>query len=137
MIILNYKQTNMADQNPHNDYTIDADAQKRLNTPLAHPTGLDPKDKEFLEMLMKMVSEGKIEIYKPSSLINHAVYDTLPLEIRAKADLEAMNLIGSVRDIKDLYDNGFRDSFQIQNLVSMLRLEKDRFEKEGGDLFII
>lgn len=127
----------MADQNPQNDNTIDADMQKRLNTPLAHPAGLDPKDKEFLDMLMKMVSDKKIDIYKPSSLINHAHYDTLPLNIQGKADLEAMNLIGSVRDIKDLYDNGYRDSFQIQNLVSMLRLEKERFEAEGGDLFII
>ncbi len=115
----------------------DEQTQKELNTPLADPTGLDAEDKEFLDLVLRLIDEGNIDLYKPETLFNKAVYDSLEGKLQGHADLEAVNMLGAIRDIKDLHDNNFGDSFQIQNLVKRARMTKERIETEKGDLFII
>lgn len=125
------------DENKQKAVFVDDKTQKELNAPLSDPTGVDPADQEFLEMVVKMIDEGVIDLYKPDSLINHEFYDTLSEDRQGKADLEAVNLLSALRDIKGLYDGGFKDTFQIQNLVHRVRNTKERLEEEGGDMFII
>ncbi len=116
---------------------IDEKTQQALNTPVADPTGVNNEDQEFLELILKLVNEGKINLYSPSSLINEAYYNTLSEESRGKVDMEAVNMLTSIRNIKDLHDAGFTDSFQIQNMVAAVRNTKERLEEDQGDLFII
>lgn len=125
------------DNSQQNISPFDPETQKRLNEPLKDPTGVDPKDQEFLQSIVSLIEEGKINLYRPSSLLNGEAYDKLSNELKAKADLESMNLLNSVRDIKNLYENGFRDSFQIQYAVNEARMEKERVEQVCGDVFII
>ena len=113
----------------------DDQTQKRLNEPLKHDG--NSKNKDFLETVVKLVNEGKIQIYKPDSLINHEVYDKLDQAAKGKVDYEAMNLLMVIREIKGLYDAGYKDTYQIDNLVEKLRVTKERLEIQGGDLFII
>ena len=116
---------------------IDWKTQKELNIPLALQGQADPQTTQFLEMIIKLINEGKIALHNPDTLINHDVYDKLSTEKQSKIEMEAFNLLTAIRDIKDLYDAGYKDTFQILNDVERLRLTKERLEELGGDLFII
>ena len=76
----------MSDENQQTALFVDEKTQKELNTPLRHIG--TTQNKEFLEILIKMISEGKINLYQPGSLINHSVYDKLDDAAKGKADLE-------------------------------------------------
>lgn len=116
---------------------IDPEMQKVLNTPLAIPSGNDPKDEEFLNNVLDLISKGKIDLYKPETLMNHPAYDELPIDKKGKADIAAFNILAKIREIKGLNDAEFRGTFQMQNLVHSVRDIKERLETEGGDVFII
>lgn len=114
---------------------VNPQVQQELNTPLKYAGS--SQNREFLEMLIKLIKEGKIGLYKPASLINHAVYDKLDQQAQGKADYEALNLLMVIREIKGLHDGGYGDTYQIDNLVEKLRGTKERLETAGGDIFII
>lgn len=111
--------------------------QQDLNKPLADPTGVSAEDQAFLNDLVQKVESGQIDVYKPSSLLNLDVYGKLTEEQQGQVDMEALNMLTKVREIHDLHKAGFRDTFQIQNLVHAVRLKKEEFEKSLGDVFII
>jgi len=115
----------------------DPQVQKELNTPLSDPTGASNENDKFLHLVISLVNDGKIELHTPSTLINKAVYDDLSEEKQGLADREAMNLLSAVREIKDLFDAGHKDTYQMQNLVERVRSTKERIEEKGGDLFVI
>lgn len=127
----------MTDQDPQKAVFMDPAVQAQLNKPLADPNGVSKDDKIFLEMVIKLINEGKINLYNPETLVNKQIYTTLTPEVQAKVDLEAFNLLTALRDIKGLYDTGNSETYQMQNLVQRVRLSKERLEEEGGDLFII
>ena len=128
----------MDDENQQKSVFIDEATQRSLNTPLQDNTGrLDGKDQEFLNLIISLIDEKKIDLYQPSTLINNAVYDKLEEKVKGQVDLEAINMLTAIREIKDLYDNGFKETFQMENLVHRLRMTKERLEETGGDVFII
>lgn len=127
----------MTDQDPQKAVFMDPAVQAELNKPLIDPNGVSKEDKAFLEMVIKLINEGKINLYNPETLVNKRIYTTLKPEIQAKVDLEAFNLLTALRDIKGLYDTGNSETYQMQNLVQRVRLSKERLENEGGDFFII
>ena len=127
----------MKDENQQKAVYKDESTQNELNTPLEKPNGLGVDDKDFLDLVLSIIDDGKIDLYKPSSIINNNVYKGLNAEDQGKVDLEAINLLSAIRDIKGLCDNGDRDSFQVENLVERLKNTKERLENESGDLFII
>ena len=116
---------------------IDEKTQKELNIPLKTQKVADPTEKAFLENLVKLINEGKINLFRADTLINHLIYDKLPEDKQGKVDLEALNLLAAIREIKGLYDAGFVDTYQMENLVERLKSTKERLESAGGDLFII
>ena len=115
----------------------DEETQQILNAPLKSEGASHSKDEGFLKMLLRMIEEGKIGLHQPSSLINHEVYDKLDEQTQGKVDMEAMNLLTAIRNIKNLHDAGYHNTYQIENMVETLHATKERLEKEGGDLFII
>ena len=125
------------DENQQKQVHVDDQTQKELNAPVSDPTGVDKKDEDFFETVSSLVKEGKIDLYKAETLLNKPVYDTLSEEVQGKVDLEAVNLLAALRQIMDLSEAGFSDSFQIQNQVEAFRHTKMRIEKESGDVFII
>lgn len=125
----------MSDVNPQTAIFKDEQTQKKLNEPLKYDGSSQNKD--FLEMLVKLINDGKIQVYKPDTLFNHEVYDKLDQAAKGKADYEAMNLLHVIREIKGLYDAGYKATYQIDNLVEKLRVTKERLEMQGGDIFII
>ncbi len=116
---------------------ISPDTQAMLNKPTEHPKELDPKDTEFLTMLMDKIEKGEIDLYRPDTLVNHPVYDKLDENARGKADFDALNLLGTIRTIRKLWQAGDRNTYQIENLTHQIRLTKERLEELGGDIYII
>ena len=130
----NKPQTKLLD---YKDSAISAETQQMLNSPLVHKQGLDPENQEFLLMLTNKIDKGEINLYRPSSLLNNTVYDTLSEESKGKADFDAVNMLTTIREIKKLWDLGHRDTYQIENMAQQLRLIKERLEQAGGDIYII
>jgi hypothetical protein len=116
---------------------ISPQTQEMLNKPLEHPEGINEKDKEFLTMLADKIQKKEIDLFKPDSLINHPVYDGLSEQDRGKADIDAFNMLATIRDIYKLWQSAERDSYQIENMVHRIRLTKENLEQVGGDIFII
>lgn len=115
----------------------DEETQKALNKPLAKADGMSGEDRQFLALLVGKIDNGEINEYRPETLVNKAVYEKLSSEKQGRVDLEAMNLLADIRQIKDLYDAGYSDTYQMEYMVATLRATKERLEDEGGDLFVI
>ena len=117
--------------------TTDPQTQKMLNEPTMNPKGLSKEDENFLNILVSKVEKGEINLLQPSSLINHAIYDTLPAEQQGKVDFDAMNMAAVLRDIYGLWKAYSKPTFQIENLVHQIRLTKERLEQISGDVYVI
>ncbi len=129
---------NMTDENQQKSVFKDDATQRSLNTPLQDSTGsLDGKDQEFLNLVISLIDDKKIDLYQPSTLINSGIYDKLDDLAKGNVDLESINMLAGIREMKGLYDNGFQDTYQMANLVHRLRLTKERLEETAGDVFII
>jgi hypothetical protein len=115
---------------------LSPDQQKELNIPLKDDS-IDVKDVEFLNDLVSKIENKTIEMYKPSSLLNLPVYEKLSGDAQAEADMDAYNMLGTIREIYNLWKLGHKDSYQVHYLVRSIRLTKERLEEIGGDIFII
>lgn len=117
---------------------IDPQVQKEtINEPKADPTGVNDQDQQFLQMLIAKIDSGEMHLYQPASIINQRVYATFDEKDQGRIDQNAVNLLAIIRQIKQLWDAGFRETFQIQNLVHQIRMTKERLEEHHGDIFII
>lgn len=125
------------DENQQKAVFVDEEHQKELNKPLPLNEGMDAVTREFLDLLIAFVESGKIDLYKPHTVLNDAVYSTLDEQKKGAADLEAVNILAAIREIQGLYDAGYVESYQMKNLVERLKFGKEELEKERGDLFII
>ncbi|HMR01350.1 MAG TPA: hypothetical protein PKA32_03095 [Candidatus Gracilibacteria bacterium] len=111
--------------------------QMKMGKPLKDDSGVNPADLEFLQMLMSKIEDGEIDLHVPSSLLNEPVYEALSEEAQGKADYNAMTLLSTIRQIRQLWEMGDKESYQIQNLVHQVRMTKERLEEVGGDIYII
>lgn len=116
---------------------IDDKTQEMINTPMKDETGVDPKDQEFIQTVMALIQEGKINLYVPDTLLNQPVYEKLDFKAKGIADMNAVSLLADIRQIKKLKEQGFEESYQIQNLIHHVRITKERLETECGDIYII
>ncbi|PIQ77638.1 hypothetical protein COV82_03410 [Candidatus Peregrinibacteria bacterium CG11_big_fil_rev_8_21_14_0_20_46_8] len=116
---------------------IDPNTQAELNQPLEKKEGISQEDQAFLHDLVAKVESGQIDLHKPSSLINEAVYSSLPEDKRGKVDFDAVNLLTQCRNIYELWKATGQASFQIENMVRQVRLTKERLEGISGDVYII
>lgn len=116
---------------------IAADTQVMLNQPAVHSGKIDAKDQEFLAVLMDKIDKKEIELYKTGSLINQSVYQKLVPERQAKVEMDAFNLLATIREIYQLCKAGYQQSFQVEYLVHKIRVTKERLEAAEGDVYII
>lgn len=116
---------------------IDPQTQKKLNEPLIKNTGLSLEDQTFLNLVLKKLEKGEINLMQPSSLINHGVYDKLSPEKQGKVDFDAVNLAITLRNIVDLWKYYQKPTYQIENLVHQVRIMKERLEDISGDVYVI
>lgn len=138
--MFNQKSTNpLFDPKAQQDNSILTDPAKvkMLNTPPADPAGLKPEEQEFLNMVMQKVESKQIDLLKPSSLLNQAVYEKLTPEAQAKADFNAMNLLAIIRQIHSVWSINKEPTYMIQNLILDVKYTKEKLEEVSGDVYII
>jgi len=116
---------------------IDPKIQQELNQPLADDTGFNEGHEDFLKMLIKKLESGEINPYDIKTLHNKVVYDKLSDENKEETDLTALNLMGIIRQIEQLWKIENKATFQIQNLVETVFHMKFKFEQKHGDVYII
>jgi hypothetical protein len=116
---------------------IDKNVQQMINQPQPDPTGINDEDIEFIKRVMELINNETIDLYRPETLMNREVYDKLDEMTKGKADVNAVPLLGEIRQIKKLYEMGDKESFQVQNLIHRVRMTKERLEEECGDVYII
>jgi len=116
---------------------VSPEIQEMLNAPTKNTETIDPKDTEFLQATIQLIETKKIDLYTPSSLFNHEVYNQLPEAQKALAEQDSFSLLSKIREIWKLWQSGDHDTYQIMYLVHAIRLTKERLEAAGGDLYII
>jgi len=116
---------------------IDPKTQQKLNQPLADDTGFNEGHEDFLKMLIKKLESGEINPYDIKTLHNKAVYEKLSDDAKEETDLTALNLMGIIRQIENLWKIEHKATFQIQNLVETVFHMKSKFEQKHGDVYII
>jgi len=117
---------------------LDFETQQMLNKPQEiQSESIDQQDSKFLSTLIELIDSKKIDLYKPSSLLNHSVYDLLNPDQQAKAEQDSFVLLSKIREIHKLWNQNHQQSYQILYLVSSIRQTKERIEAASGDLYII
>ena len=54
--------------------SVDDNVQQMINKPQADPTGVNDEDKTFMDNVMKLIEDGVINLYRPTTLMNEEVY---------------------------------------------------------------
>jgi hypothetical protein len=116
---------------------IHEDTQKMINTSLKSDEEYTADEQAFVDLILKLIAEDKIQLFTPGSLINHPVYDGLSDEAKGLADHNAMNMLGKIREIDKLSKLYEHPTYQMKNLVATLKQNKERLEEHSGDIFII
>jgi len=118
------------------DAAIDPNIQQKLNQPLSGDA-LAKEHADFLDLLIAKLEKKELDPLVPATLYNRPVYDKLSENEQEKTDLTAINLMGVIRQIEQLWKLEHAKSFQIQNLVETVWQMKSRFEELHGDVYII
>ncbi len=108
-----------------------------LNKPLATSNPLAKENEEFLNLVIGKVDGGEIILHTPQSLLNQSVYTKLTESEQDQIDIYAVNMLSTIRRIKDLCTVDEKYTYQMQNLIEEFRLRKEDTEKTFGDVFII
>jgi len=99
-------------------------------------TVLQDDHASFLNEIIALIDSGKVDTKNPNSFINDDVYNGLPQELKAKADMGLPNIISLLERIMDLHAREeSNESFEMKNLIDTLWQAKERIEKHA-DVFI-
>jgi hypothetical protein len=121
----------------YKNHIIDPKTQQNLNQPMADATGFNKGHEEFLKMLIAKLENGEINTFDIKTLHNKTVYEKLPEIEKDKTDITALNIMGVIRQIEQLWKLDKSATFQIQNLVETVFQMKSKFESRYGDVYII
>jgi len=116
---------------------VDSNVQKMINNPQMDPTGIEASDTQYLETIIKLINDGKLDLHTPKTLMKAQLYNSLDDKAKGLADMNAVTLLNDLRQMKKLYDSNNTSSFQIQNLIHRIRNVKKRIEDICGDVYII
>ncbi|MCD6109810.1 hypothetical protein J7J83_03570 [bacterium] len=116
---------------------VENNVQKMINKPQTDPTGVNATDAQYIQTVISLINEGKIDLHTPSTLMKNEIYHNIDDKAKGLADINAVTLLNDLRQMKKLYDLGNTQSFQIQNLINRIRNTKERIEKTCGDVYII
>jgi len=120
----------------YQDHVIKPDTQQMLNKPL-EKTALEKEHQEFLQLLIGKLKKGELNPYMPATLFNEPVFQKLSEEDREKGDMGAINIMGIVRQIDNLWKLDQKTSFQLENLVETVWQMKSKLEEKYGDIYVI
>ncbi|MFN7159976.1 MAG: hypothetical protein ACK4NC_00015 [Candidatus Gracilibacteria bacterium] len=91
----------------------------------------------YLHLLQGLLTEHKVNLVTPSTLINQANYQLLNELDQGKIDMAAGVLAGYLRALQGLLERDEHETFQTEYTVQMIWKYKEKYEKDLGDIFII
>ena len=108
--------------------------QKELGKPVG--AALADEHANFLQIVLKLIDDGKIDLVNPQSIFNQDVYDGLSDEWKARTDQALPNIISLLERVMDLHSRPEEnESMEMKNLIETLWQAKQRIE-EHADVFI-
>jgi hypothetical protein len=116
---------------------IAPETQEQMNKPTVSSEEMRVEDEKFLNLLLDLIARKQIDLFRPSTLLNEPIYEKLTPEQKAQAELDSLNLLSTIKEIKKLFEAKMTDTYQFQNKLQQLRLTKERIESQIGDVYII
>jgi len=97
---------------------------------------MDDEHNNFVTLILKMLDKKEIDPADPQSFIKQDIYESMPLEWKAKTDQALPNIVGMLRHIVDfrLSTQTPDESPQLTNMIEQLWQMKQRIE-EHYDVF--
>ena len=118
----------------HSSKDPTAGKEEGLGKPQA--VSLTDEHSSFLDTVIKLIDDGKIDTKDPQSFIKSDVYNGLSDEWKAKTDQAVPNIITLLEHVMDLHSREEEDaSAEMKNLIETLWQAKQRIE-EHADVFI-
>lgn len=111
--------------------------QMEINKPLKMDNPLEQVNEDFLNLVMEKVDQKQIDLYGPQTLLNQEIYQKLTENEQDQIDIYAVNMLSTIRRMRDLCSAEQKYTYQMQNLIEEFRLRKEATEKTFGDVFII
>jgi len=118
-------------------HIVDQKTQQQLNQPVKDDTGFNDGHEDFLKILIDKIESKEINPLDIKTLFNKPVYDNLSEEDQEKTDLNALNIMGIIKQIEKLWGVDQTATFQVQNLVETVFQMKSKYEERHGDVYII
>ncbi len=126
----------MADfaQTMANPASLSEAAQVKAGAPMTGDMGDDHKN--FAETIAKLLESGEIDVTRPESFLNKAVYDALDEEWKTKTDLAMVNIAILLGHIYSFYRSKQTPDAcpQLATMIEQLREMKQRIESKA-DVF--
>jgi hypothetical protein len=115
--------------------SLTEDQQKKAGQPIQGD--MDQDHKNFCTTVSELLESGAIDVTKPESFLNQAVYDTLPDEWKAKTDLTIVNMATLLDHIYGFYKSKQTPDAcpQLATMIEQLWEMKQRIEAHGHDVF--
>ncbi len=111
------------------------DAQKKAGKAMG--SDMSDEHKNFTKTISALLEEGKIDVLRPQTFLNQAVYQTLPEEVKGKVDLLVVNMATLLSHIYDFYKSKETPDAcpQLATMIEQLWEMKERIEKDD-DVFV-
>lgn len=115
---------------------LSEDAQKQAGQAIGG--AMKKEHEDFLQLIVKLVDEGKIDLNVPSSLLNQSVYDELTEEWKMKVDTALLNIAHQIRLMYEFFTSTAtpNSSPHLVTMIDHLHQMKSRIEKHA-DIFKI
>ncbi len=109
--------------------------QKKAGQPIAGD--MDQEHKNFCTKVSALLESGAIDVTKPESFLNQAVYEKLPDEWKSKTDLIILNMATLLDHIYGFYKSKQTPDAcpQLASMIEQLWEMKQRVEAHGHDVF--
>lgn len=91
---------------------------------------MDQEHKEFVQKVSKLLESGTIDVTKPESFLNKAVYEKLDAEWKSKTDLTMVNVASLLGHIYEFYKSKQTPDAcpQLASMIEELWQMKQRIE---------
>lgn len=119
----------------HEDTDLSEETQKKIGKTLIDKGALSEEHKNYFGKIIKLIEEKDIDVTKPESILNTAVYEKLSEQQQGKIDIAYPNICRLLEQIKQIWDKDHEESYQMKNLVESVWQAKEKIEKECGDVY--
>ena len=87
------------------DVILSTEEQRDLNTPPPSQEDVNEEDKKFMKLVLDLIERKELDLYQPSTFINHAVYDKLDEKHQKKVEFATQAIASNLRRAYELWED--------------------------------